>query len=157
MRPASPPWAASGATDPVLPGTTVRIEGSQLRGASTTQVRFADITFEGALGNLKLDEAAAVHLKTDAGDVEIGRLTGDATITTRKGDIRINEAGRGRLTLRTDLGNVTVNAAPGISATLDAGTSHGRIHNTLKNSEGPAAELEIHATTGYGNIEANSL
>jgi hypothetical protein len=40
---------------------------------------------------------------------------------------------------------------------LDAGTSHGRIHNSLKNAEGPAAELTIHATTSVGDITARSL
>jgi hypothetical protein len=32
------------------------------------------------------------------------------------------------------------------SASLDAGTGYGRIHNALKNTEG-TAELNIHATT----------
>jgi hypothetical protein len=51
---------------------------------------------------------------------------------------------------------VSVDAAAGVSASLDAGTSYGRIHNSLKNTEGAAA-LTIHATTAYGDITARSL
>ena len=47
-------------------------------------------------------------------------------------------------------------AASGVSASLDAGTVSGRIHNALKNTDG-AADLNIHATTAYGDITARSL
>ena len=55
------------------------------------------------------------------------------------------------------MGDVTVGAAHGVSASLDAGTSYGRIHNTLKNTDGAAAGLNIHATTAHGDIVARSL
>ena len=55
------------------------------------------------------------------------------------------------------MGNVTVVAAPGASATLDAGTGYGRVEHTLKNTEGAAAALKIHATTTHGDITARSL
>ncbi|MBO3746106.1 DUF4097 family beta strand repeat protein [Streptosporangiaceae bacterium NEAU-GS5] len=119
--------------------------------------RFGDVAFEGAHGAIKLDEADSVRLTTSSGDVSIGRLNGPAQVTTNKGDIRIAEAVRGTLMLRTDAGEVSVSAAAGVSATLDAGTSYGRIHNALKNTEGAAAQLEIHATTSYGDIVARSL
>ncbi|XVV04496.1 DUF4097 family beta strand repeat-containing protein [Actinosynnema sp. CA-248983] len=118
--------------------------------------RLGDVAFEGAHGSVKLDEAAEVRLATHAGDVTVGRLTGPAEISTGKGDIRIAEAVRGTLVLTTQAGNVTVGAAPGVSASLDAGTSYGRIHNALKNSDG-TSELAIRATTSYGDITARSL
>jgi len=40
---------------------------------------------------------------------------------------------------------------------VDAGTRCGRIHNTLHNSAGSAAGLNIHATTDHGDISARSL
>jgi Putative adhesin len=119
--------------------------------------RFGDVTFEGAEGSIKLDEAASVRLTTDAGDVEVGRLGGPAEISTQKGDIRIAEAVRGAVVLRTQAGDVSVGAAHGVSASLDAGTSYGRIHNALKNTDGAAAGLTIHATTAHGDIVARSL
>ncbi len=59
--------------------------------------------------------------------------------------------------LRTRSGDVTVGCAHGVSASLDAGTGYGRIDNTLKNAEGAAAGLNIHATTAHGDITARSL
>jgi hypothetical protein len=53
------------------------------------------------------------------------------------------------------MGEISVGAAAGVSAALDASTGHGRIHNALKNDG--TAELEIHATTGQGDITARSL
>jgi DUF4097 and DUF4098 domain-containing protein YvlB len=117
--------------------------------------RFGDVAFEGAHGAIKLDEAASVRLTTVAGDVSVGRLNGPAEISTGKGDIRIAEAVRGTVVLRTQAGDVSVGAAHGVSASLDAGTTYGRIHNAIKN-EG-AADLNIHATTAYGDIVARSL
>jgi DUF4097 and DUF4098 domain-containing protein YvlB len=119
--------------------------------------RLGEITFEGAQGEVKVDEAAAVRVTTSAGDVTVGRLTGPAEITTAKGDIRITEAVRGRVVLGTQAGEVAVTAAAGVSATLDAATTYGRIHNSLSNTEGSEAPLRIRATTAYGDISARSL
>ncbi|MEV8098571.1 DUF4097 family beta strand repeat-containing protein, partial [Kitasatospora sp. NPDC085879] len=92
-----------------------------------------------------------------AGDIAVGRLTGPAEITTTKGDIRITEAVRGAVTLRTEAGGIEVGAARGVSASLDAGTAYGRIHNALQNADGAAAALTVSATTAYGDITARSL
>jgi hypothetical protein len=72
-----------------------------------------------------------------------------------QGDINIAEAARGKVVLSTQAGNVTVGVAAGVSASLEAGTSMGRIENALKNTG--AAEVEIHATTVKGDIAARSL
>ncbi|MEU9009195.1 DUF4097 family beta strand repeat-containing protein [Streptomyces sp. NPDC048479] len=119
--------------------------------------RLGDVAFEGAEGSVKLDEAASARLTLLAGDVSVGRLGGPAEISTQKGDIRIAEAVRGTVVLRTESGEVSVGAARGVSASLDAGTAYGRIHNALKNTDGAAAGLNIHATTAYGDIAARSL
>ena len=124
---------------------------AELRGVG----RLGDVAFEGANGSVKIDEAASVRLTALAGDVSVGRLTGSAEISTGKGDIRITEAVRGTVVLRTQAGDVSVGAAGGVSAALDAGTDYGRITNSLRNTG--AADLSIHATTAYGDIEARSL
>jgi hypothetical protein len=61
---------------------------------------------------------------------------------------------RGTVVLRTQSGDISIAAAAGVSAVLDAGTSHGRISNALKNDG--AAELDIRATTSHGDITARS-
>ncbi|MET8420283.1 DUF4097 family beta strand repeat-containing protein [Streptomyces sp. NPDC005134] len=118
--------------------------------------RLGDVAFEAAQGSVKLDETASARLTLLAGDVSVGRLGGPAEISTTKGDIRIAEAVRGTVVLQTEAGEVSVGAARGVSASLDAGTTYGRIHNALKNTDG-AAGLNIHATTAYGDIVARSL
>ncbi|MEV6643574.1 DUF4097 family beta strand repeat-containing protein [Amycolatopsis sp. NPDC051371] len=125
--------------------------GTELDGTG----RLGEVTFTGAYRHIKLAEAASVHLTATDGDVEIGRLAGPAEISTARGDIRIGEAAGGMVTLTTQAGSITVGAAPGVSASLDAGTSFGRIDNTLKNNG--TAELAIHATTSQGDIVAHSL
>ncbi|MFF4961071.1 DUF4097 family beta strand repeat-containing protein [Streptomyces sp. NPDC001222] len=125
--------------------------GSELRGVG----RLGDVVFDGAYRQIKIDEAASVRLTATDGDVEVGRLGGPAEISTARGDIRIAEAMRGTVVLRTQSGDISVTAAAGVSAALDAGTSYGRISNALK-SDG-AAELDIRATTSNGDITARSL
>ncbi|MFI9029603.1 DUF4097 family beta strand repeat-containing protein [Streptomyces sp. NPDC053560] len=119
--------------------------------------RLGDVTFEGAHGSVKLDETEGARLTLLAGDISVGRLGGPAEISSQKGDLHIAEAVRGEVALRTEHGEILIGAARGVSAVLDAGTAYGRIHNMLNNTDGPAAGLNIHATTAYGNVTARSL
>ncbi|MFF3580185.1 DUF4097 family beta strand repeat-containing protein [Streptomyces mirabilis] len=128
-----------------------RAAAAELRGVG----RLGDVAFEGAYRQIKIDEAADVRLTATDGDVEVGRLGGSAEISTARGDIRITEAARGTVVLRTQSGDISVGAAAGVSATLDAGTGHGRVSNALKNDG--TAELDIRATTSRGDITARSL
>ncbi|NNH68920.1 DUF4097 family beta strand repeat protein [Nocardia uniformis] len=124
--------------------------GSELRGVG----RLGEVAFEGAR-QVKIDEAASVRLTAVDGNVEVGRLTGPADISTTRGDIQIAEAVRGTVVLRTDSGDISVAAAAGISAALDANTIHGRVSNALQNDG--TAELDIQATTSRGDVIARSL
>ncbi|MFJ9563976.1 DUF4097 family beta strand repeat-containing protein [Streptomyces fuscichromogenes] len=129
----------------------VKAAGTELRGVG----RLGDVVFDGAYRQIKIDEAASLRLTATDGDVEVGRLGGPAEISTARGDIRIGEAVRGTLVLRTQDGDISVAAAPGVSAALDADTGHGRIGNALKNDG--STELDIRATTPRGDITARSL
>ncbi|MFI9305317.1 DUF4097 family beta strand repeat-containing protein [Streptomyces triculaminicus] len=137
---------------PVGSRVEAKAADAELRGVG----RLGDVAFEAAQGTVGLDEAASARLTLLAGDIAVGRLGGDAEISTEKGDIRIAEAMRGTVTLRTQAGDLSVDAATGVSASLDAVTGYGRIHNALKNTDG-VTDLTIHATTSYGNITARSL
>jgi hypothetical protein len=125
--------------------------GAELRGVG----RLGEVAFDGAYRQIKIDEAAGVRLTAIEGDVEVDRLTGPAEISTTRGDIRITEAVRGTVVLRTESGSISVGAAAGVSAALDAGTGHGRVSNTLKNDG--TTQLDIRATTSHGDITAHSL
>ncbi|RAO59353.1 DUF4097 family beta strand repeat-containing protein [Micromonospora saelicesensis] len=128
-----------------------RAASAELRGVG----RLGDVAFDGAYRKIKIDEAASVRLTAIDGDVEVGRLTGPAEISTARGDITVAEAMRGTVVLRTQSGDISVAAAAGVSAALDAGTGHGRVSNALRNDG--TVELDIHASTLQGDINARSL
>jgi hypothetical protein len=132
-----------------------RVEAKAGAAELRTVGRLADLSFEGAYRDITVDEAAAVQLTAVDGDVSIGRLTGAARISTSRGAIRVGEAFHGKVELKTLSGDITIGAAAGVSAALDAGTGHGRVTNSLKNDG--TTELDIHATTTQGDITARSL
>ncbi|MFJ9041529.1 DUF4097 family beta strand repeat-containing protein [Streptomyces sp. NPDC102406] len=119
--------------------------------------RLGDVTFEGARATVALDETADTRLTVADGDLSVARLTGPGELRAQKGDLTVAEATKGLLTLHTESGRISVGAAPGVSASLDARTAYGRITNTLRNSDGAAAGLTIHATTSHGDITARGL
>lgn len=133
-----------------------RVEGKAAAAELRVVGRLGDLSFDGANGEIKIDEAAGIRLAALDGDVHVGRLTGSADISTQKGAVRVVEAGHGNVELSTQLGDITIGAARGVSAVLDAGTGHGRIDNALTNAE-PTPTLTIRATTQYGDITARSL
>ncbi|MFE2308428.1 DUF4097 family beta strand repeat-containing protein [Streptomyces sp. NPDC059411] len=138
---------------PAGSGVEAKTASAEIRGVG----RLGDVAIAGAQGSVKLDEAASARLTLQAGDITVGRLGGPARISVAKGDLTITEALGGTLELTTQAGDITVGAARGVSATLDASTSYGRIRNALQNGEGAAAGLDIRATTSYGDISARSL
>ncbi|MFD0683881.1 DUF4097 family beta strand repeat-containing protein [Actinomadura fibrosa] len=157
--------AAPAGRSPLGPSGSVEVTvqlpaGSEVQGsAAATELRgvgrLGRLAFTGAYRHIKIDEAAGAHLAATDGDVEIGRLHGPAEISTQRGDIRVTEATGGEVTLSTLSGDISVGAATGVSAALDAGTSHGRVSNSLKNDG--TAGLTIRATTSHGDIAARSL
>ncbi len=124
---------------------------AELRGTG----RLGDVAFEGASGTVELEETAAARVTLQSGDVTVVRLGGDAELVTRQGDLRVTEAVRGTVTLRTEHGGISIGAARGTSASLDAGTTYGRIVNSLTNTGDIG--LTIRATTSPGDITATSL
>ncbi|MER8185718.1 DUF4097 family beta strand repeat-containing protein [Kitasatospora sp. NPDC094015] len=133
-----------------------RVEAKAGAAELSTAGQLGEITAACAQGSIEVERAAAAHLTTLAGDVTVGRLDGPAEISTQQGAIRIAEAVRGALVLRTRAGDIAVGAAAGSSAVLDAGTGHGRIHNAFRNAGGDVV-LTVHATTAHGDITARSL
>ncbi|MFD8739247.1 hypothetical protein ACFV06_30645 [Streptomyces sp. NPDC059618] len=132
-----------------------RVEAKAAAAEFRSVGRLGDVTFEGGHRSVELDEAGTVRLTGLDADITVGRLNGPAEISTQKGDLTIGEAAGGTLTLSTLMGDISVGAAPGVSAALDAGTTQGRISNTLKNDGTPG--LTIHATTAHGDITARTV
>lgn len=136
---------------PAGSGLEIRSSSVRLR----TRGRLGDVAVTTDHGDLDVDAAAAARLATSAGDIAVGRLAGPGEIRTSSGAITVTEAVSGDLALRTDSGHITVGAARGVSASLDAGTAAGRVVNELKNDG--TTRLAIRATTADGDITARSL
>jgi hypothetical protein len=133
-----------------------RVEAKAASAQFTTAGQLGEVAFDSSQATVKVDEAATARLTTVDGDITVGRLGGDAEIRTARGDIAVAEAARGTVVLCTQAGAITVGAAAGVSAVLDAGTTVGRISNALQNAGGTPG-LNIHATTTVGDITARSL
>ncbi|MFE0640940.1 DUF4097 family beta strand repeat-containing protein [Streptomyces sp. NPDC058877] len=136
---------------PAGSGVEAKTAGTELRGVG----RLGRVLFEGARGRIKLDEAESARLTVLDGDVEVGRLGGSSEISTQRGGIRIAEAVGGAFVLTTQLGDIEVGVARGVSGALDAHTTLGRIDNALKNDGTPG--LSVRATTTRGDVTARSL
>ncbi|ROS38618.1 DUF4097 family beta strand repeat-containing protein [Amycolatopsis thermoflava] len=104
---------------------------------------------------VRLPAGSRVDVTSSAAELRATGRFGDVTVEGAYRDIHLDEAVSGTVVLRTQAGDITVGAAAGVSATLDAGTDHGRISNALKNNGSP--ELTIRATTSQGDIAARSL
>jgi hypothetical protein len=134
-------------------GSQVEARAASVRLA--TAGRLGDVTLDSAQATVSIEHAATARLTSADGDIAVGRLDGDGEIRTARGDIQVAEAAGGALTLATQVGSITVGVAAGVSATLDAGTTLGRIHNALANAGTPG--VAIRATTTTGDITARSL
>ena len=119
--------------------------------------RYEEVVVDSDHGDITVDEAAAAKLTTVAGNVSVGRLTGSAELRTSKGDITVAEAVRGTVVMRTDAGDIKAGAAKGSAASLDAGTTHGRISNALTSPAGATDVVALHATTSSGDISAHTV
>lgn len=141
---------------------TVHLPAGSAVQATAASARFTasgplgEVTLDSAQATVSVEQAATARLTVTDGNITAGRLGGGAQIRTVKGDINVTEAIQGTLVLRTEAGAITVAAAAGTSAVLNAGTTVGRIRNTLTNAGGTPA-LTIHATTTVGDITARSL
>jgi hypothetical protein len=134
-------------------GSSVQVKAASVQ--FTADGPLGAVTLDSAQATVNLDQAATARLTSTDGDITVARLDGDGDIRTMRGDIQVGEAAGGTLSLRTQTGSITVGAAAGASATLDAGTTMGRISNSLVNAGRPV--LAIHATTTMGDITARSL
>lgn len=155
-QPANSPFGPTGSLDVTvhLPAGS-RVQATTASARLRSVGRLGEVAFDGAYRDITIDEAASLHLTAVDGDVRVGHLDGPAHVSTARGDIHVTEATRGTVVLHTHSGAISVGAANGVSAALNANTAHGRVSNALRNDG--TAELDIHATTSHGDIVARSL
>jgi DUF4097 and DUF4098 domain-containing protein YvlB len=140
--------------------------GSQLRGDTaigTLQAsgRLGECSFGIGVGDIQLDQAGPVQLKTGVGDVTVGRIGGHTVVTSGTGDVRIdgvdgtavvkNANGdtwigevTGDLRIASANGSISVDRSP---STVAAKTARGDVRL------GEVAGGEVRAETALGQVE----
>ena len=73
----------------------------------TLRGRHGRVVLTGASGDLTVDHAAELQLRSASGDARIGRTAGPATVATASGDVRLDVAG-GPVEVRTASGDVVL-------------------------------------------------
>jgi hypothetical protein len=95
-----------------------------------------------------LPAGSRVEARTASAQFTTEGPLGGVTFDSAQATVTVAEAATARV-------SVTVGAAAGVSAALDAGTTMGRLRNSLANAGPPA--LTVRATTTVGDITASSL
>jgi hypothetical protein len=127
-----------------------------------------------ATGDVRLGEVdGSAVIKSANGDTWVGTAGGDLRVSTAKGsvavdraqasigaksaygDLRVGEAVRGSVVLRTHAGDVEVGIREGTAAHLDVSATAGRVINELDAADGPgtsAESVEVRARTSVGDV-----
>lgn len=120
-------------------------------------------------GNIRVEQATDVRLRTTGGrvtvdhvtgqadvrgngDIRLRRVDGGAVVKNILGDIRVGEIGSGTVDLYTATGDVEVGVPQGTAARLDAHTSAGRVRNHLEAPEQSDRTVEVRARSNGGDI-----
>lgn len=161
-------------------GGTVRVEhGGPLEidssyGEVAVERATGPVRVTASSGKVRLGEVdGTVEIKNSSGDCWVGRSTGDVrartaygdvtvdqalasvTARTNHGNVRIGEVVRGAVDVQTSYGGVEIGVRRGSAAWLELSSRHGRVHNALEATEGPAQDedtVEVRASTNYGDI-----
>lgn len=89
------------------------------------------------------------------GNIVVGDAGADVTATTANGDVRVGAITRGVTSLKTGYGQIEIGIRTGTAARLDAHTSFGQVHNSMRAADSPGPEeetAEVRARTSFGDI-----
>jgi Toastrack DUF4097 len=111
--------------------TGSRLQGGGGMASFDSDGRLADIRIKTGLGDIRLDSAETVELKSGTGDIDVARVTGRADINTGSGDVRVRELGDGAVIKNSNgatwigdaAGELRLNAANGSIAVEKSGAS----------------------------------
>ncbi|HKG51666.1 MAG TPA: DUF4097 family beta strand repeat-containing protein [Actinomycetales bacterium] len=116
----------------------------------------ADVTARTSAGDVRIhDGEGELRLSTSTGDVRVERAASAVSAKASTGDIRLNSVRSGSVTAECSYGQLEIGVANGSAAWLDVEARHGVVRSELEGTDGPGEAnhtVEIHATTGYGDI-----
>ncbi len=142
-----------------------RIEIGTVAGAATVKNGNGATEIGEVTGGLKTNAAngdisvgiahSNVGAKSANGRIEVAVAHAGVDAMSSNGRIRVGDVTRGRIDLRTSVGDLEVGIHEGTAAWLDVNTKYGTVRNALGSSAGPADSdetVEVHARTAVGDI-----
>jgi DUF4097 and DUF4098 domain-containing protein YvlB len=142
-----------------------RIEIGTVAGAATVKNSNGATEIGEVTGSLKTNAAngdisigvarGTVGAKSANGRIEIGVAHAGVEAMCSNGGIRVGDVIRGRIDLRTSVGNLEVGIHEGTAAWLDLSTKYGVARNLLDLSAGPTDSdetAEVYARTATGDV-----
>jgi hypothetical protein len=111
-----------------------------------SQGRLGEVSFETAAGSIRLDQAAALKLRTAAGDVSVGRAGGHTDVSTSTGKIWIGEID-GAAVVKTANGDITIGEAAD-DVRLNTANGDITVHRAL---------AAVSAKTAYGSVRVGEV
>ncbi|MEV5598529.1 DUF4097 family beta strand repeat-containing protein [Streptomyces sp. NPDC052496] len=127
---------SNGATD--IGEVTGELKANAANGDISVGIAHGDVSAKCANGRTVI---AVAHAGVDA--------------SSASGGIRVGDVTRGRIDLRTSVGDLEVGIHQGTAAWLDTHTKFGTVRNSLGTADGPADSdetVEVHARTATGDI-----
>ncbi|WP_407547757.1 DUF4097 family beta strand repeat-containing protein [Streptomyces sp. Pv4-95] len=119
----------------------------EVTGGLKTNAANGDISVGIAHGN--------VGAKSANGRIEVAVAHAGVDAMSSNGRIHVGDVTRGRIDLRTSVGDLEVGIHEGTAAWLDVNTKYGTVRNALGSAAGPADSdetVEVHARTAVGDI-----
>ncbi|MFE9571660.1 DUF4097 domain-containing protein [Streptomyces sp. NPDC006692] len=142
-----------------------RVEIGTVAAAATVKNGNGPTTIGEVTGSLKANAAngeisiGIAHSGVDAraanGRIEIGVAHAGVEASSSNGAIRVGDVARGRIDLRTAVGDLEVGVREGTAAWLDLTPKFGTVRNSLGSAAGPQESdetVEVHARSSVGDI-----
>ncbi|WP_030608062.1 DUF4097 family beta strand repeat-containing protein [Streptomyces sclerotialus] len=142
--------------------------GSEIRGTTGMgsihcEGRFGEVTLKTSLGDLQVDEVAGGNLKTDLGDIRLTRSTGDVEVIGA-GPIEVGTV-TGSATVKNGLGATEIGEVTGVlkanaaNGAISVGIAHGSVN--AKSAQGGievgVAHAEVDAKSSVGAIRVGDV
>ncbi|OKI01081.1 hypothetical protein A6A06_19730 [Streptomyces sp. CB02923] len=125
-------------------------------GATEINEVSGDLSASAANGDISVGTAHGnVGAKCANGRIDVGVAHAGVDAMSSTGGIRVGDVARGRIDLRTSVGDLEVGIHEGTAAWLDLHPKFGTVRNSLGAADGPADSdetVEVHARTATGDV-----
>jgi hypothetical protein len=108
--------------------------------------RLGDCRYNTGVGDIRVEQAGPVQLKTGAGDLTVHRATGRAELATGTGDVQVGTVD-GTAVIRNSNGDISIGE---ISGDLQANAANGRI--SVDKAHGPVAAKTANGDVRLGEV-----